>query len=329
MDHYETLEVSRNASPEVIRAAYKSLMQRLHPDKHPQGETSAGRAAQIAAAYEVLSSPERRAAYDLALRRDAPAGGPVADGRRPVPASESRPAHRRGAQPQVGGARGRSSWATVLASRSGLWWIGSLLAAAAVLAYVLWSARATDPRVELAAIHQAFASADGTEEKRRALFARKLDILAQEPELLRIESAAKAEAMAARTFALLDAPLTVRLGGTLPGGAVAELTIERISLLVGTFDAPRHLAHLAGHRERLVSALAEHLAKADPARLAGPQSELYLKRLLLDAIVTALGTDPAQTYPSTYFESPGRYGVIDLVLPRSFRLVQLGTVPAS
>ena len=33
--HYDILEVSHTASPEVIRAAYRSLMQRYHPDKNP------------------------------------------------------------------------------------------------------------------------------------------------------------------------------------------------------------------------------------------------------------------------------------------------------
>ena len=33
--HYDNLQVARNASPEVIRAAYKSLTQRYHPDRNP------------------------------------------------------------------------------------------------------------------------------------------------------------------------------------------------------------------------------------------------------------------------------------------------------
>jgi len=65
MNHYEILEVSPKASAEVIRAAYKSLMQRFHPDKNP---TMVERAAQIVQAYELLSDPARRAEYDIELR---------------------------------------------------------------------------------------------------------------------------------------------------------------------------------------------------------------------------------------------------------------------
>jgi len=68
MNHYEILEVSPKASAEVIRAAYKSLMQRVHPDKSPAGAAIAERAAQIVQAYELLSDPIRRAAYDRELR---------------------------------------------------------------------------------------------------------------------------------------------------------------------------------------------------------------------------------------------------------------------
>jgi curved DNA-binding protein CbpA len=337
VDHYETLEVSRNASPAVIRAAYKSLMQRLHPDKHPEDEANAGRAAHIASAYEVLSNPERRAAYDIELRRNPGPGMPVSDGPRPSPESVERQASRRGTRrPVKGGAvvqvgQGGSAWQAALASRSGIGWLVfvCVMAAGAVWVFAQWSPKKSDPRTELASIRQAFASAEVTEEKRLALFARKLDILAQQPGLVHAENAEKAEEMAARTFALLQSPLVVRVGGATSGvgGPVAELTIESISVLVGTFDAQRHLAHMANHRERLVSALSERLAKQDPGRLASPQAGVVLNKVMLDSMVATLGTDPAQIYPSTYFESPGRYGVVDLVLPAQFKLVQLGAAP--
>jgi curved DNA-binding protein CbpA len=69
MNFYETLEVSQNASKEVIKAAYKSLMQRYHPDKNPDNAEVAAHALQVVQAYEVLSDLNKRAAYDLTLKQ--------------------------------------------------------------------------------------------------------------------------------------------------------------------------------------------------------------------------------------------------------------------
>lgn len=68
-NHYDTLEVSPTASPEVLRAAYKSLIQRLHPDRNPDDPSAAERSSRVVTAYQVLSDPTTRAAYDLELRR--------------------------------------------------------------------------------------------------------------------------------------------------------------------------------------------------------------------------------------------------------------------
>lgn len=59
--HYDTLEVHPAASPEVIVAAYKALMKKHHPDKKV---TVGGVARALNEAYEVLSDPAKRAAYD-------------------------------------------------------------------------------------------------------------------------------------------------------------------------------------------------------------------------------------------------------------------------
>jgi DnaJ-class molecular chaperone len=62
--HYDNLKVARNAPPEVIRAAYKTLSQRFHPDRN-HGNESATRIFQIInTAYEVLSDPTKRKEHD-------------------------------------------------------------------------------------------------------------------------------------------------------------------------------------------------------------------------------------------------------------------------
>lgn len=67
MSYYEILMVSSNASPEVIKAAYRTLSQKFHPDKNGGDEESAEMMAKINQAYEVLSSPEKRRIYDQEL----------------------------------------------------------------------------------------------------------------------------------------------------------------------------------------------------------------------------------------------------------------------
>ena len=62
--HYDNLKVTRNASPQIIRAAYKVLVQQYHPDKN-NGDSDASRImAIINNSFEVLSDPTRRKAHD-------------------------------------------------------------------------------------------------------------------------------------------------------------------------------------------------------------------------------------------------------------------------
>ncbi len=62
--HYDNLKVARDAPPEVIRAAYKTLCHKFHPDRHPGSDTATHTFQLINAAYEVLSDPARRVHHD-------------------------------------------------------------------------------------------------------------------------------------------------------------------------------------------------------------------------------------------------------------------------
>jgi curved DNA-binding protein CbpA len=74
MTHYEALELPPNAPAADIRRAYRRLVLLTHPDRTPDPAAHA-RYLVVNAAYETLSDPGRRHAYDLALQ--APAGNPV------------------------------------------------------------------------------------------------------------------------------------------------------------------------------------------------------------------------------------------------------------
>jgi hypothetical protein len=62
--HYDNLKVARLAPQEVIRAAYKALSQKYHPDKNPGDEKAARIMAILNSAYSILSDPLRRKEHD-------------------------------------------------------------------------------------------------------------------------------------------------------------------------------------------------------------------------------------------------------------------------
>ena len=64
-DHYKTLGVSRTATADEIKKAYRKLVRETHPDKHPDDPAAEERFKQIAQANEILSDPEKRKQYDL------------------------------------------------------------------------------------------------------------------------------------------------------------------------------------------------------------------------------------------------------------------------
>ncbi len=79
-DYYERLGLSRGASQDDIRRAYRKLVRKHHPDTNPGDHCAEERFKDIQQAYEVLSNPEKRGGYDQRLRASATrsAGGPRA-----------------------------------------------------------------------------------------------------------------------------------------------------------------------------------------------------------------------------------------------------------
>ena len=81
--YYDWLEVAENASPEVIRGAFKFLAQKHHPDKNRDNpELAAARLREITAAFKTLSDPTARASYDRWLE-DQRSTNPQFERRRP------------------------------------------------------------------------------------------------------------------------------------------------------------------------------------------------------------------------------------------------------
>ena len=78
--YYETLEVERNADDSKLKAAFRKLAMKWHPDKNPGDATSEVRFKEINEAYEVLKDGDKRAAYDrfghAAFEQGMGGGGP-------------------------------------------------------------------------------------------------------------------------------------------------------------------------------------------------------------------------------------------------------------
>ena len=63
-DFYETLGVAKNASDDEIKKAYRKLAMKFHPDRNPDSKQSEDKFKEAKEAYEMLSDPQKREAYD-------------------------------------------------------------------------------------------------------------------------------------------------------------------------------------------------------------------------------------------------------------------------
>ena len=71
-DFYEVLGVSKGASQDEIKKAYRKKAVQFHPDKNPDDKTAEDKFKEVGEAFEILSDDQKRAAYCLLYTSPSP-----------------------------------------------------------------------------------------------------------------------------------------------------------------------------------------------------------------------------------------------------------------
>jgi hypothetical protein len=287
MNYYEALEVSPKASPEVLRAAYKSLIQRYHPDRHPGDQEAAVRSRLVVEAYQVLSDADKRAAYDHQLLRQQ-ASREAASRPRAVPPA---PARR--------------------ASRDSHWLLWPITAVVVLALWFFWSAFDERPAAGAKGSNPASNSAPGA-------------AAGPAPTGLR-GVAPEASARTLPNFLEnLQVSLVVQAKPANPAAAPGAtpgrylLSIRTVGVVIGDFDPDKFVALLEGNKDYIGRQLQQRLAQANYALLSRDTGERYLKQYLLDTLGEITNTDRLEK--SALPGSAAHYGAVEILLPDSFSL---------
>jgi len=298
MNYYELLEVSQNASKEVIRAAYKSLMQRYHPDKNPADSALASRAVLIVQAYEVLSDAGRRTAYDALLRRSLDS----------TPSPRSRPAHEVALPPSA--AYRRRPAAPTSTSNWYLWLLVSVILGSSGLMFSLLGKKPSPaPSIPNEAARRQPETPSPTEKPENT-----------SPTVAVVTKDTEAPIPSTRKIALLTSDLKVEIlaGDGLPEDPTGRrhiLSIPALTVEIGSIDAEKFATSLEAQKAVLVQKLSEKLTQAKYAEL-NLDGDRYLSKLIYDALRDITGTRGLEENAA----EPNRYGVVAVSLPEGFFL---------
>jgi hypothetical protein len=255
MNYYDLLEVSSKASPAVIKAAYKSLVQRYHPDKNHNDSESAQRTAQLVQAYEVLSDETRRASYDRQMQSQAMLHN--------APGVQAASAlHRAGAYPP----------AKAQGDTLGYWLVWLLIVFTMVLAMWFWL-RPSQP---------------GISAQRPALAVGRIDVRV-DPAAKDVQAS---PSLTGNRLVMLELAVSLMDTDKLPLGSVRILKIPVLGLGITHPDAKKLLWYLDDHKEQLRQNIETKLAFAVSAQLMPDTGPRYVQELVWQ---TVLGMATAQS----------------------------------
>jgi DnaJ-domain-containing protein 1 len=296
MNYYEILEIHPKASKEVVKAAYKSLMQRHHPDKNPDNTEAAHHAALIAQAYGVISDENQRSIYDLQLKEQAEKVYSRAPANDPVQSLRRTPKTRQAVEKN-------NAWYAWYA-----WLLISVILLSGFLILFLAKEKSPQPLPHLHA--QAEGGAPALKQNPADL---------ERPHLPPPEPGKRPAEAAAKTIQLSSSVMTVRLKDAEQRDHV--LSIPLLLVKVGAYDSEKFIRDIERRKDAISRQLADQLAYASYEELSSKdEGEKYLKKTILDALGSITETNRFEDYPPAGLESPSHYGAVDILLPQFFSL---------
>jgi curved DNA-binding protein CbpA len=293
MNYYEILEVSPNASPEVIKAAYKSLMQRHHPDKNPSHPQAGQHSQVILQAYQVLSDSTKRDAYDKQVKESKDRNVNSSSKASVILASNSR------------NSKNSATYG----------WLGTLL----VLIFLVALAFSF---VYTSSGKRQYANYDA---------AKDFSLLAS-AQTISHENTSSQVLAAIKTRTIPDFAKDVRVPLKNATDSVASaasnadyiLSIPVIEIVAGAFDSDKFITFMESNKDYINRKLADKLAGVQHDALVNHNGELYLKQFILSAI-----NEITNTNQSANSASPAHYGAVEIQLPESYTVVSPQHLPIS
>jgi curved DNA-binding protein CbpA len=302
MNHYDVLEVSPKASPEVLKAAYKSLMQRYHPDKNPDNQDAAARSVLITHAYDVLSDANRRTAYDISIK-SVPETYVAAHARK---GSLTRAPKNRTDESNIEWQRPFFSlWILVVVTIILSGWISLYL----LKKHPSNSVPLTVPNVATSAVE------DKPPSNQNGTAAETYD------QNQKVDDANLTVRLpSAMIVSLKDSSALQDASQSLPARRPSVLAIPTILLQLGSSDSSGFSRILEQNKLSIHKKLEERLADASPDELVKTSGELYLRKFILDAVQDIARTSSFDTGPASASGISNRYGVTGISLPESFSM---------